>query len=108
MQLFDLSTTVDPTYIISLIRKLVPVDARKEGSRQSGGNNGIKGGSSNGYMDENGALLSLERGLDQAGNNEHENMDIVADESEVSQADDVWEEHGCVLWDLAEVELMMN
>ncbi|CAN0916605.1 Protein saal1 [Linum grandiflorum] len=98
-ELFDLSTTVDPTYIISLIRKLVPVDARKEG---------ITRGSSNGFMDENGAMLSVEGGSDQVGNNEHENMDIFDDESsfrsqvmEVSRGDDVWEEHGCVLWDLA-------
>ncbi|CAN1171635.1 hypothetical protein LINPERHAP2_LOCUS29695 [Linum perenne] len=102
-ELFDMSTTVDPTYIISLIRKLVPVDGRKEGSLHcavSSGENGVKGGSSNGFMGENGALLS--------GSNDHENMDIVDDKAssrsqvtEVSQADDVWEEHGCVLWDLA-------
>ncbi|XP_076887124.1 uncharacterized protein LOC143537188 isoform X2 [Bidens hawaiensis] len=58
-ELFDISTTVDPSYIISLIRKLLP------------------------------STMNPTSINDQEKNVSH------------SVGDDCWEEHGCVLWDLA-------
>ncbi|XP_022730759.1 protein saal1 isoform X2 [Durio zibethinus] len=62
-ELFDISTTVDPSYVISLIRKLLPVDSRNgedEKDSRHGGEN-----------------------------------------ARLSAGEEVWEECGCVLWDLA-------
>ncbi|CAL1404099.1 unnamed protein product [Linum trigynum] len=110
-ELFDISTTVDPAYIISLIRKLVPINASEAVYSRDNGlscNDGVRGGSTSGRMDDSGASLSRELVLNESDKNEPENMDVGDVDSScrsqvtsVSQADDVWEEHGCVLWDLA-------
>ncbi|CAN6934483.1 unnamed protein product [Brassica oleracea] len=79
--LFDLDTTVDPSYVISLIRKLLPVDSGNEF-------------------------------VDAASKGDPENMDIGSNHNEStseekdkasSSVEEAWEEHGCVLWDLATI-----
>lgn len=117
-EFFDLSTTVDPSYIISLIRKLLPLDSA----------------SVNGVASDDpsrGALVIDNKEGDAPSasicNDEHfelskstsENMDVdVSFESSLMQGEcqdlgdgiersgasvgeDVWEEYGCILWDLA-------
>ncbi|XP_021279278.1 uncharacterized protein LOC110412944 isoform X2 [Herrania umbratica] len=100
-ELFDISTTVDPSYVISLIRKLLPLDAR------NGDNTEIRVSNCN---DE---VVS-------SSNDKFKRMEIVDDFSKsdfqgedeedsgrggenarVSAGEVVWEECGCVLWDLA-------
>ncbi|KAK8697770.1 hypothetical protein V6N13_113907 [Hibiscus sabdariffa] len=99
-ELFDISTTVDPSYVISLIRKLLPV------AQKSGGNTEILGSNC----------------IDEVVNSSNDNckrMEIFDDSTEsvfrvegdgdlregesagVSAGEEVWEECGCVLWDLA-------
>jgi hypothetical protein len=97
LQFFEITTTVDPSYIISLIRKLIPIDSVT--SRDSRGVNGSDDG---GRGDTN-------QMVEESGN-ECEKMDIVNDGSRGGEdkdtcrglaGDEVWEEYGCVLWDLA-------
>ncbi|KAJ4841780.1 hypothetical protein Tsubulata_010519 [Turnera subulata] len=104
-ELFDISTTVDPSYIISLIRKLVP-NYNEANHRSSAG--------SEDHMDESGDQVSGSL------TNEQENMDAAngchqlasnggedgelssrSGQGGVSAGEEVWEEFGCVLWDLA-------
>lgn len=96
-EFFEITTTVDPSYIISLIRKLIPIDSVT--SRDSRGVNGSDDG---GRGDTN-------QMVEESGN-ECEKMDIVNDGSRGGEdkdtcrglaGDEVWEEYGCVLWDLA-------
>lgn len=96
-EFFEITTTVDPSYIISLIRKLIPIDSVT--SRDSRGVNGSDDG---GRGDTN-------QMVEESGN-ECEKMDIVNDCSRGGEdqdtcrglaGDEIWEEYGCVLWDLA-------
>ena len=84
-QLFDISTTVDPSYVISLIRKLLPptmnattTDSTTRCDVATQGTNDV---ATNGSK------------CDSSSDRE---KDV-----ESSVGDDSWEEHGCVLWDLA-------
>ncbi|CAH8362326.1 unnamed protein product [Eruca vesicaria subsp. sativa] len=83
-ELFDIDTTVDPTFIISLIRKLLPVDSG------SGQRTQIK---HNPRMDPNNAVQGVVESMD-IGDDNH-------NESTSQEKDKAWEDHGCVLWDLA-------
>lgn len=111
-ELFDISTTVDPSHIISLIRKLLPVEngcyslRRKTDDLPSFEEHKI----------ENDEKIFQERGV-QNGGNQSEAMDSIETfvvpevlddcmhhqqknyESSVVEAN--WEEFGCTLWDLA-------
>ncbi|KAJ6410069.1 hypothetical protein OIU84_009547 [Salix udensis] len=96
-EFFDITTTVDPSYIISLIRKLIPIDSVT--SRDS---RGVNGSDDDGRGDTNQTAEENE--------DECEKMDVVNDGSRGGEdkdtcrglaGDEVWEEHGCVLWDLA-------
>ncbi|KAI3775668.1 hypothetical protein L1987_45417 [Smallanthus sonchifolius] len=69
-ELFDISTTVDPSYVISLIRKLLPPNINATTTSQP-----VTGCD---IMDDN-------------NSNDQENH----------VGNDSWEEHGCILWDLA-------
>ncbi|KAJ9540435.1 hypothetical protein OSB04_026941 [Centaurea solstitialis] len=103
VQLFDISTTVDPSYVISLIRKLLPptMNAASTSDSVSGRDLASQG--------TNGSLVSHSE--DQILENKHETMDIVDqqggrdgdsnDQQKQVVGDDSWEEHGCILWDLA-------
>lgn len=121
-ELFDVSTTVDPSYVISLIRKLLPpisttsivtceiedkicVSAVVESEEKC--------------MEEGGSS-KLENEVADMCNDEHESMDMVNEFGEVGRHDasdersshqdthevalvgeKAWEEYGCILWDLA-------
>ncbi|KAJ6311006.1 hypothetical protein OIU76_015680 [Salix suchowensis] len=96
-EFFEITTTVDPSYIISLIRKLIPIDSVT--SRDS---RGVSGSDDGGRGDTNQTAEENE--------DECEKMDVVNDGSRGGEdkdtcrgltGDEVWEEHGCVLWDLA-------
>ncbi|XP_071734901.1 uncharacterized protein [Rutidosis leptorrhynchoides] len=77
-ELFDISTTVDPSYVISLIRKLLPPTMNPTSA----------------------SLLSQTNGINKCETTDDNNDD---EEKHVGPlvGDDAWEEHGCVLWDLA-------
>ncbi|CAI9272899.1 unnamed protein product [Lactuca saligna] len=101
-ELFDISTTVDPSYVISLIRKLLPptMNTTTTSDMISGCDSATEG--------TNGSLVS--QAEDQILENRHETMDIIDQinnsndqEKHVDPlvGDESWEEHGCILWDLA-------
>ncbi|XP_010495384.1 PREDICTED: uncharacterized protein LOC104772472, partial [Camelina sativa] len=101
-ELFDISTTVDPSYVISLIRKLLPVDSSTEERRNhhTNANNVVQG-----VDTSNGGSESMDIG---GYNNEStsEEKDKVGSCAELgmvrgSSVEEAWEDHGCVLWDLA-------
>ncbi|KVI09301.1 Armadillo-like helical [Cynara cardunculus var. scolymus] len=116
-ELFDISTTVDPSYVISLIRKLLPptMNAASTSDRVSGCDFASQGTND---VRTNGSLVS--QAEDQISENKHDTMDFIDQidrsneqegtddnsndrEKQVGPAvgDDSWEEHGCILWDLA-------
>ncbi|KAK3205831.1 hypothetical protein Dsin_019877 [Dipteronia sinensis] len=117
-ELFDISTTVDPSYIISLIRKLLP-------THLGNAHNGLDGCDAPGEesktnnMEESAASLSKDR-VSSPLHQDSEAMDIVddfdkpscqegGDEDLYSKLEkpgllagaEAWEEYGCILWDLA-------
>ncbi|XP_058197847.1 uncharacterized protein LOC131313519 isoform X2 [Rhododendron vialii] len=112
-ELFDISTTVDPGYIISLIRQLLPPDVRN--CNKSHGVNACdpstQGSEAEGR--EESAVLVSQNGLLNYHNIEIEAMDTVEftgqDEGDDGSLEkqgetagkDTWEDCGCILWDLA-------
>lgn len=104
-ELFDISTTVDPSYIISLIRKLLPMgtgirdhcDGVVDGASrvQSSSNDHME---ASGYDNEN-AADTVKQSACQEG--EMENSCDRNRQQKISAEEEVWEEYGCVLWDLA-------
>ncbi|XP_019199523.1 PREDICTED: uncharacterized protein LOC109193144 isoform X2 [Ipomoea nil] len=109
-ELFDISTTVDPSYVISLIRKLLPTEVKDEG---------ISGGQETEEL-KTASVSASENGEGMWANNENEaaDMDDNFDKVDKFQGLDVrlccestkkgssageesWEEYGCILWDLA-------
>ncbi|XP_010454558.1 PREDICTED: uncharacterized protein LOC104736293 [Camelina sativa] len=101
-ELFDISTTVDPSYVISLIRKLLPVDSSSEERRNNhmNANNVVQG-----VDTSNGGPESMDIG---GYNNESTSEEKVTVGSgretgmvSGSSVEEAWEDHGCVLWDLA-------
>eukprot|EP00257_Ricinus_communis_P020582 XP_015579844.1 uncharacterized protein LOC8266986 isoform X1 [Ricinus communis] len=122
-ELFDISTTVDPSYIISLIRKLIPTGTQND-QNASGVDTGddVCGKRSNAdCMDECGKVASPSRDrVPKSVENWPEKMNSVdnfdkstcRDEKDEDSSfrveqhcnlagEDDWEEYGCVLWDLA-------
>uniref|UniRef100_A0A5B7BF14 Protein saal1 n=1 Tax=Davidia involucrata TaxID=16924 RepID=A0A5B7BF14_DAVIN len=115
-ELFDVSTTVDPSYIISLIRKLLPPDVRNSNNSHGGDAHyaSTQGSKADG-MEE--SVVSLaQNGVLNGPNIGIEAMDTVDDFDELagckgddgscekrggSAGEDTWEECGCILWDLA-------
>ncbi|XP_007015994.2 PREDICTED: protein saal1 [Theobroma cacao] len=100
-ELFDISTTVDPSYVISLIRKLLPLDAR------NGDNTEIRGSNCNDEVvsSSNDKCKGMEivddfSKSDFQGEDE-EDSGRGGENARVSAGEEVWEECGCVLWDLA-------
>ncbi|KAK2643508.1 hypothetical protein Ddye_025271 [Dipteronia dyeriana] len=118
-ELFDISTTVDPSYIISLIRKLLP-------THLGNGLNGLDGcdapseeSITNNMEESAAASLSKDR-VSSSLHHDSEAMDIVDDFDKSScqeggdedlysklkkpgvlAGEEAWEEYGCILWDLA-------
>lgn len=129
MQSFDVSTTVDPSYIISLIRKLLPSGSETKSSGDEVASDAPNQVSPTKNKEGNAASTP---------NNEHfqsptkkpENMDVDnsvevsypqgehndlsngLEQSGASAGEEVWEECGCILWDLAasktHAELMVH
>ena len=119
VQLFDISTTVDPSYIISLIRKLLPTDASNDNNSlgfdacvargQVVNTDHVEGSAAS--LSGNGVLNSLDtksEGMDiveDCGNARQEGEDEESchgfDRPGFSAGEEVWEECGCILWDLA-------
>ena len=109
-QLFDISTTVDPSYVISLIRKLLPTNLTGDQELRTE-NSG-----------ENVASMSKD-GVLRPSENVAESIGVVEDFRELAHGEsasdetfrwgveqpghnklvgeEAWEEYGCVLWDLA-------
>ncbi|XP_021767391.1 uncharacterized protein LOC110731813 [Chenopodium quinoa] len=91
-EIFDITTTIDPRYIISLIRKLLPVDERQGDDLQ-----GLAEWSSSNQRPDNDQRANgasspkIDSGTD---DNDTEPREKTAREK-------AWEESGCVLWDLA-------
>ncbi|KAM7528039.1 hypothetical protein LguiB_031449 [Lonicera macranthoides] len=109
--LFDISTTVDPSYVISLIRKLLP-----SGISSSIRSHGVdvcdsSDQGSKGEGTEESVLPASENGTSNSSNGEYEAMDTVQHEG-ASVGEEAWEEYGCILWDLASsrthAELMLH
>ncbi|XP_058110020.1 uncharacterized protein LOC131253163 isoform X2 [Magnolia sinica] len=137
-QLFDITTTVDPSYIISLIRKLIPHGGRTQHDSQGVNNHrdSIHGSDSRGNESgEAHIVMDCDRFVHQKLTDElgemlsHQSVDkkaytdilivdnemnpefvkrkineVFHDDSEqpgVSLPEEPWEEHGCILWDLA-------
>ncbi|KAK7272197.1 hypothetical protein RJT34_28649 [Clitoria ternatea] len=120
-EFFDLSTTVDPSYIISLIRKLLPLDsasvieAASHGPNQGSLTHNTQEGAASS------APVSTDKNLKSSSKNKSENMDVDGsgefshrqgeyesgddgdgfEHSSVSVGQNAWEEYGCILWDLA-------
>lgn len=111
LQLFDISTTVDPSYIISLIRKLLPPNGSN--LRNSYGNGDDDGDASVTKMDESDAgdevlsssgTVSKSQDIEVAdGSNKLADEDACPRlEQHISSSEEkVWEEYGCILWDLS-------
>lgn len=119
-ELFDISTTVDPSYIISLIRKLLPTDAsNNHDSLGIDARVDINQVENTGHVEECSASLSGDEVLN-SSNNKSESMEIVgdynqharqegedeescrrSDQPSISSGEEAWEEYGCILWDLS-------
>ncbi|KAH6773085.1 hypothetical protein C2S52_004061 [Perilla frutescens var. hirtella] len=101
---FDVSTTVDPAYVISLIRKLLPSDA-KYGERANG-NGLIREESRAAGITQDAANLPENGGESatmQSSDNGQEKQNGCQSGGE-SAGEQAWEECGCILWDLAASE----
>ncbi|BAB10603.1 unnamed protein product [Arabidopsis thaliana] len=107
-ELFDISTTVDPSYLISLIRKLLPIDSGSDERHNDHMNTdnvvqGVVAISGNGVVEtSNGDPESMDIG-DNHDESTYEVGETVSSCPAPGMQDgsSAWEDHGCVLWDLA-------
>ncbi|XP_073154189.1 uncharacterized protein [Henckelia pumila] len=102
---FDISTTVDPSFVISLIRKLVPSDLKH-------GENAIESGlhevqPKNEDIEENVTCVSENGEVEGEGTVDNDGKETgpktINDKLHqgVLAQEKIWEECGCILWDLA-------
>ncbi|GFP95376.1 hypothetical protein PHJA_001681900 [Phtheirospermum japonicum] len=91
---FDISTTVDPGYVISLIRRLLPSDVQD-------GEHAVESGS---IHDEPKAESRKAEAMESSGNNGELNGPEIRNDDRNRAVEKTWEECGCVLWDLAASE----
>ncbi|KAK4375926.1 hypothetical protein RND71_006603 [Anisodus tanguticus] len=98
-ELFDITTTVDPSYIISLIRKLLPANVKHgELCKITTSSPPENGGNQSCSIDESQTMKKFENFVEQSLDgklccqNKHE---------DVPAGEEAWEEFGCILWDLA-------
>ncbi|XP_060173998.1 uncharacterized protein LOC132604485 [Lycium barbarum] len=98
-ELFDITTTVDPSYIISLIRKLLPANVKHEEiCKITTSSPPENGGDQSRSIDESETTENIENSVEQPVDyrfhcqNKYE---------EVAAGEEAWEEFGCILWDLA-------
>ncbi|CAA2955623.1 saal1 isoform X1 [Olea europaea subsp. europaea] len=110
---FDISTTVDPSYVIALIRKLLPLDV-KDGEKDA---LELDKGPKIKELEEHAVNLSENEGeveaMDTAHNiGELDNKAAIDEELQCHHdkhqggmvGEETWEECGCILWDLATSE----
>lgn len=102
---FNISTTVDPSFVISLIRKLVPSDVEdcenalesclheEELKRESIEENAIR-------LSENGEVEAKETADNGGEENGPKTVNEMKHQGGLSR-EKTWEEYGCILWDLA-------
>ncbi|KAF3683724.1 hypothetical protein FXO37_01693 [Capsicum annuum] len=83
-ELFDITTTVDPSYIISLIRKLLPEN--------------VKHGDQSCCIDKSENMKNVETFVEQSVDDKLYSQN---EREGVAAGEDAWEEFGCILWDLA-------
>ncbi|KAH7542063.1 hypothetical protein FEM48_Zijuj02G0033700 [Ziziphus jujuba var. spinosa] len=117
-ELFDITTTVDPSYVISLIRKLLPTDATATHKLHDNGACGVHTQGSNiDKMEENestdshwcssrdvsGRMEIVDVHKSAPGERESEDPYNGVEHTghDVYAGEEVWEEYGCILWDLA-------
>ncbi|KAL3616066.1 hypothetical protein CASFOL_040360 [Castilleja foliolosa] len=93
-ELFDISTTVDPSYVISLIRRLLPSDVQ-------GGEHAVESGS---ICDEPKTENRTAEAMESSGNNGELNGPETRNDDQNRAVEKTWEECGCILWDLAASE----
>ncbi|PKI78784.1 hypothetical protein CRG98_000851 [Punica granatum] len=102
-ELFDISTTVDPSYIISLIRKLIPT-TQSDSCHLSGGVNN-SGNDHKFGMDcsQETEVFPADGKVESSLRNKSEIMPMgqEIDGHGVPAGEETWEEYGCILWDLA-------
>ncbi|XP_028756837.1 uncharacterized protein LOC114716065 isoform X1 [Neltuma alba] len=117
-EFFDVSTTVDPSYIISLIRKLLPSGPGTNSNCDGVASDAPNQGSPTCTEEGNAASTSKDEHFE-SSRKKSENMDVDSsgefshqqgelrdlcnglEQSGASVGDEAWEEYGCVLWDLA-------
>ncbi|XP_047308420.1 uncharacterized protein LOC124911925 [Impatiens glandulifera] len=97
---FDISTTVDPGYVISLIRKLLPSDGTVSDIS-----------SVSASYDDASTQVTMVDGEDECSILQYHNHDRLMGDDERdgdqqgkehgSVKEDIWEDCGCILWDLA-------
>ncbi|KAM3374225.1 protein saal1 [Capsicum galapagoense] len=83
-ELFDITTTVDPSYIISLIRKLLPEN--------------VKHGDQSCCIDKSENMKNVETFFEQSVDDKLYSQN---EREGVAAGEGAWEEFGCILWDLA-------
>ncbi|XP_010689973.2 uncharacterized protein LOC104903604 [Beta vulgaris subsp. vulgaris] len=113
-ELFDITTTIDPSYIISLIRKLLPVDISQSDDPQ--GLAGSQRSDTDHLVDDvfspirNDGLYDINANKETSGTQpvgpEQTSRSAGTDDKDIeppkkSAREEAWEENGCVLWDLA-------
>ncbi|KAI4334301.1 hypothetical protein L6164_019011 [Bauhinia variegata] len=116
-EFFDVSTTVDPSYIISLIRKLLPSGSGShsgfsgvsEAPNQELTTDNIEGTDDSTLKDEHCTSPknnSQTMDIDDSGEfshqrGEYEDTRNEFEQTAVSVGEEAWQEYGCILWDLA-------
>lgn len=114
-ELFDMSTTVDPSYIISLIRKLLPLDGGESGEFQGLPTSNDSSQRSQPTKMEgttSSPILNNSNGNIEAMETQHCDIELSPSSAGIdgqaspnnckkSAVEDAWEESGCILWDLA-------
>ncbi|ONI01011.1 hypothetical protein PRUPE_6G116300 [Prunus persica] len=120
-EFFDISTTVDPSYVISLIRKLLPANASNNHNSHGDVFYAHVQELETDHTDKTAPTLSGDRLL-HVSNDGSESMEIADDFHKsapeerqnngsydgaeqcghsVPVGEEAWEEYGCILWDLA-------
>lgn len=110
LQLFDISTTVDPSYVISLIRKLLPTEVKDEGISAGQETEELKTASVSASENGEGVWASNENEAADMDDNFNKvdkflGLDVrlccKSTKKGSSAGEEAWEEYGCILWDLA-------
>ncbi|KAJ4910942.1 ARM repeat superfamily protein [Raphanus sativus] len=117
-ELFDIDTTVDPSYVISLIRKLLPIDSSSEERDRSteirhnydydmNASNAVQGvvpRSGDGFVEGGPEGMDIGDNRKESTSEKNEKVSSCREPEKLrgsSVEEEAWEEHGCVLWDLA-------